>query len=84
MVSHHVFGHLVLLFLTQVYRPTLLDDLFTLIQSQMTVRYGAGAAVSPAIPLRRALEVLNQILKEFTSIKMLAGIDTTTKVTFCS
>ena len=61
-------------------RPSLLDDLFTLIQNQMTARYGAGATISPAVPLRRALEVLNQILKEFTSIKMLAGIDTTTKV----
>ncbi|KAJ3559178.1 hypothetical protein NM688_g492 [Phlebia brevispora] len=43
--------------------------------------YAPGVTQPPSIvPLRRALEVLNQILKEFTSMKMLNGVSTTAKI----
>ncbi|KAF7790859.1 hypothetical protein EIP86_001817 [Pleurotus ostreatoroseus] len=61
--------------------PGLLEDLFKLIHAQMTARYGADISHPPSvIPLRRALEVLNQILKEFTSMKMLGGVNTTCSI----
>lgn len=66
-------------------RPTLLNDLFDMINTQMAARYGAGISHPPSIiPLRRALDVLNQVIKEFTSMKMLGGVNTTASVCLMS
>lgn len=62
-------------------RPTVLNDLFDLINTQVAARYGVGISHPPSIiPLRRALDVLNQVIKEFTSMKMLGGVNTTASV----
>jgi hypothetical protein len=42
----------------------------------MNSRYGAVSANHSPVLLRRALEALNAILKEFINIKLLSGIKT--------
>ncbi|GBE79528.1 ARM repeat-containing protein [Sparassis crispa] len=56
--------------------PTLISQLMGVINSNMESRYVRGEAGSE-LPLRRSLEILNAILKEFTSIKLPGGVKIT-------
>ncbi|OBZ76700.1 Importin-11 [Grifola frondosa] len=56
--------------------PTLISHIMGVINTTMEARY-TGAPTTSALPLRRSLEVLNAVLKEFSSIRMPTGIKTT-------
>ncbi|KAI0347520.1 ARM repeat-containing protein [Trametopsis cervina] len=62
--------------------PTLLQDLLAMIEREMATRYSGASSIptSSIVPLRRGLEALNAILKEFIHIKMLSGIKTMSKI----
>ena len=64
-------------------RPTLLEDIVNMINATMHGRYAASAqAATPEafIALKRSLEALNAVLKEFVNIKLLGGIRTCSQV----
>ncbi|KDQ20506.1 hypothetical protein BOTBODRAFT_309717 [Botryobasidium botryosum FD-172 SS1] len=62
--------------------PTLISDLMSVIQSSTEARF-ASPASDPRIPLtlKRALKVLDQVLKELSSVKVLVGAQNMTQVT---
>jgi hypothetical protein len=62
------------------YRPSAIDGLLNLINAGMQARYSGNAAPESQIALRRSLEILNAILKEFTNMKMMTGIRTCGRV----
>ena len=54
-----------------------MQQLLTTIETEMKSKYATASSSAdhtPAVTLRRALEALNAILKEFVSMKMMAGI----------
>ncbi|KAI0755466.1 ARM repeat-containing protein [Irpex lacteus] len=62
--------------------PTLLPELLGIIETEMNARYGSGST-NPShsgVLLRRGLEAMNAILKEFIHIKMLTGIRVMAKI----
>lgn len=61
-------------------RPSLLPDLLHIVDSGMQSRYSAVPPQTSSVTLRRALEALNAVLKEFAHIKMLTGIRTMASV----
>lgn len=64
-------------------RPTVLEDIMQLINVNIQARFqGPPAAATPEsmITLKRALEALNAVIKEFVNMKMLSGIRTCGKV----
>ncbi|KAI0081841.1 ARM repeat-containing protein [Panus rudis PR-1116 ss-1] len=58
--------------------PNVLRDLLEVINTNITARYTGSP--SNLLRLRRALELLNAMLKEWTAQKMLTGIKTTTQI----
>ncbi|KAI0092637.1 armadillo-type protein [Irpex rosettiformis] len=62
--------------------PALLPELLGLIGTEMNTRYGSAttAAGHSGVLLRRSLEAMNAILKEFIHIKMLSGIRIMAKI----
>ncbi|KAI6047441.1 ARM repeat-containing protein [Pisolithus marmoratus] len=62
--------------------PSLLTDLLSIIEStlQSLCTSSSGSMLS-TLPLRRALKVLNAVLKEISSMKMLTGIKTMGEIT---
>lgn len=67
---------------TLAYRPELLPELLKLIDVEMDARYGTGTTAlgHSSVVLRRCLEAMNAILKEFGQIKMLSGVGVMAKV----
>ena len=55
------------------FRPALMPTLMNTIGTNIDARYGGGQGGSP-IQLRRSLEILNAILKEFMSVKLPSGL----------
>ncbi|KIP12739.1 hypothetical protein PHLGIDRAFT_97377 [Phlebiopsis gigantea 11061_1 CR5-6] len=63
--------------------PTLLDDMVNIINSTMQTRYVASpqtATPEAYTALKRSLEALNAVLKEFVNIKLLGGIRSCSKI----
>lgn len=63
-------------------RPNLVNDLMRNIETQLQKRYDAGGGHDQLdlLLLRRSLEILNGLIKEFTSFKMLQGVKTMLQV----
>ena len=57
------------------FRPNLISHLAGTINSSIEARY-ANASPNASLILRRSLEVLNAILKEYAAFKMLTGVKT--------
>lgn len=60
---------------TSAYRPDLINQLLGAINSSVEGRY-SGANPSATLVLRRSLELLNAVLKEYAAYKMLTGVKT--------
>ncbi|KAJ3548466.1 hypothetical protein NMY22_g1252 [Coprinellus aureogranulatus] len=59
------------------WRPTLVNDLMGIIDSNLRKRYDQKSSdVRDALLLRRSLQLINAILKELASVKMLNGVKT--------
>lgn len=63
-------------------RPNLINDLSQVIQQNITARYSGGQ--SDFLSLRRSLEVLNAVIKEISSTKMMTGVKNMGQVRDCS
>ena len=57
------------------YRPTLVSHLVNAINTSIEGRY-SNTIPNATIILRRSLEVLNAVLKEYAAFKMLTGVKT--------
>ena len=55
----------------------------SLIDAKLQIRYSSTEDAQNALILRRSLQLLNAILKEFASIKMPAGMKTMAEVPIC-
>lgn len=61
--------------LTDLHRPNLITDLMSVVDQNLQKRYVQHSAdPRDAVMLRRSLQLINAILKEFASIKMLNGV----------
>lgn len=56
--------------------PNVLEDIMNLVNAGMQAWYSDAATPQVLVTLRRALEALNAVLKEFVNMKMLSGIRT--------
>ncbi len=64
-------------------RPSFFDDLMDVIDARLTARYSVGQEnPQDALVLRRSLGILNAVIKEFASVKMLNGMKTMANVGF--
>lgn len=63
--------------ITILFRSSLVTDLMSIIDSNIQMRY-TSQAVDPRSTLmsRRSIKILNEVLKEFSNYKMLAGVRT--------
>ena len=62
-------------------RPSLISDLFTAIDQGFSTCYGSAPVEGPPLlRLKRGLQVLNAILKEFAGVKMPSGTKTLSMV----
>ena len=64
-------------------RPNLVTDLMSLIDLKLRIRYSSTLDAQNTLVLRRCLQLLNAILKEFASIKMPAGMKVMAEVPIC-
>jgi hypothetical protein len=63
------------------FRPTLIDDLVQIIDSHLRERYTSGREdFSNSLTIRRSLKLLNVVVKEFSTIKLLNGVKTMAQV----
>jgi len=63
------------------FRPTLVDDLVQIIDSNLRERYTSGKEdLINYLKIRRSLKLLNGILKEFSAIKLPNGMKTMAQV----
>lgn len=63
------------------FRPTLVDDLVQIIDSNLRERYTSGKEdLLNYLKIRRSLKLLNGVLKEFSAIKLPNGVKTMAQV----
>lgn len=56
-------------------RPTLVNDLMAIITTNLQARYSSPTEdPRSTLTLRRTLKLLNSVIKEFASMKMLSGV----------
>lgn len=66
------------------YRPTLIDDLVQILDSNLRQRYTSGDKdFLNSLRIRRSLKLLNVVIKEFSTIKLPNGMKTMTQVCRC-